>query len=266
MRRLPPVTDAMIAVIMFLVSPTSALAQTASPKQEANQWNRTPECIVAPVRDAPFSAEAVTVWLPSPNSGRAELQSIARYYRDRAGRVRVDFVGGMTPQRVIVTPDADSNVAYLLDTVARAAISGTRGLVAMIVGGGCFDDHFVLPLSMNRFVGFLGRRLDEESLGEESMGGVRVTGTRFNTMLPASVTGMALGERWVSPELRLLVYSRREDSVVGVVEHQLRKISLTDPPAQLFDVPTDYVEATFSCMTWENPYAPNTSRRGCGHR
>src|SRR5688572_19300793 len=115
MRRLPPVTGAMLAAIMFLVSCTSALAQTARPEQEANQWNRGPECIVTRARGAPFSAEAV--WVPSPNSGRAELRSIARYYRDRAGRVRVDFVGGTIPQRVMVRPDADSNVAYLLDTV-----------------------------------------------------------------------------------------------------------------------------------------------------
>ena len=103
MRRLLPVTGSMIAV-MLLVRSTSALAQTARPEQEANLWNRSPECIGAPVRDAPFTAEAVTVWHPSPNSGRAELQSIARYYRDRAGRVRVDFVGGMTPQRVLSHP------------------------------------------------------------------------------------------------------------------------------------------------------------------
>ena len=104
------------------------------------------------------------MWHPSPNSGRAELRSIARYYRDRAGRVRVDFVGGMTPQRVIVTPDADSPVANFLDTVARTAVKNSRQTLGLFVGGGCFYDHFVLPLSMNRFVAFLGTRLDEESL------------------------------------------------------------------------------------------------------
>ena len=50
MRRLPPVTGLMVAVIMLLVSPTSALAQPANPEQEGNLWNRLPECIGAPVR------------------------------------------------------------------------------------------------------------------------------------------------------------------------------------------------------------------------
>jgi hypothetical protein len=184
---MPPLTGSTIVVIMLVVSPTDAFAQTPTPEQRAEVWNRSPDCIALPLRDAPFSAEAVTVWHPSANSGRTELRVIARYYRDRAGRVRVDFVGGNTPQRVFITGDADSHVTYLLDTVARTTTKGTRSLFAMMVGGGCFEGHLDLPLSMNRFVTFGGERLDEESLGERSMGGVQVTGTRFNTMLPASV-------------------------------------------------------------------------------
>jgi len=114
MRRMPPLTGSAIVVIMLVVSPTDAFAQTPTPEQRAEVWNRSPDCIALPLRDAPFSAEAVTVWHPSANSGRTELRVIARYYRDRAGRVRVDFVGGNTPQRVFITGDADSHVTYLL--------------------------------------------------------------------------------------------------------------------------------------------------------
>lgn len=263
MRRMPTAIGSAIAVTILMVSPTRALAQAVSSEREVAPWNRRPECIATRVLDAPFSAEAVTAWHPPANSGKAELRSTARYYRDRAGRVRVEFVGGMTPDRVMITLDAGSRVAYLLDTVARTAMKMSRGSMAMIVGGGCH--RFVLPLSMNRVVSFGGSPLDEESLGDRSMAGVQVTGTRFSTMLPANVTGMALGERWVSPELRLVIYSHREDSVVGVVEHQLGKISRTEPPAHLFEVPADYVEAAWpTCMMWENPYAPKPIRTGCG--
>jgi hypothetical protein len=267
MRTLPRVTGALIALTILIVGPTDVLVQADSSGQEAELWNRSRDCIAAPVRDAPFSAEAVTTWHPSANSGRAALRSTARYYRDRLGRVRVDFLEGMSPHRVIITLDADSRVAYLLDTVARTAIKGTRGMFAMIIGsGGCTKNHFVLPLSMSRFISFHASPLDEEPLGQRSIAGIQTTGTRFSMMLPASVTGMGRGERWVSSELQLVVYSRREDSEVGIVEHRLTKITRADSAAALFEVPADYVETVFPCMTWENPYSPNASGHGCGDR
>jgi hypothetical protein len=75
---------------------------------------------------------------------------------------------------------------------------------------------------------------------------------------------MGLGERWVSPDLKLVVYSRREDSTVGVVEYQLRKINGAEPPGHLFEVPADYVEvAPAGCTVWENAYSPHIRVRGC---
>jgi hypothetical protein len=47
-----------IAVTLFMVSPTWALAQAASPEPD-DPRNGGPRCISTPVRDAPFSAEAV---------------------------------------------------------------------------------------------------------------------------------------------------------------------------------------------------------------
>ena len=252
MRRRAAVAYLVITVTILTVSP-SVVTQAASPEQEVLPWNRTPGCIATPVRNVPFSAEAVTAWYPPSSSGKAELRSTARYYRDRDGRVRVDFVGGKSRGRVIVTLGADSTTAHFLDASARTATKGVRQGLAMIVGGGCFN-WFMLPLSVNRFVGFGGRPLDEEPLGERSMAGVHVTGTRFSTELPIPVTGMALDERWVSAELKLVVHGRREDSVIGVVEYQLRKISRTDPPAHLFEVPADYVEVRGTAKCWENPY------------
>ena len=85
-------------------------------------------------------------------------------------------------------------------------------------------------------------------------------------MLPAGVTGMGRGERWVSSELQLVVYGRREDAAAGVVEHRLARITRTDPAAALFEVPADYVESAFPCLTWEPPYKSKTRRLGCRDR
>jgi hypothetical protein len=269
MRRMPPLMRSVMAVTMLIVSPTLALAQAESPALDDSDdpwwWNGGPRCISTPVRDAPFSAEAVTAWYPPANSGRTELRVTARYFRDQTGRVRVDYLDGPSRARVMVTPDADRG-AVLLDTAARTTTKSARMHLTMSVGADC-SYSLEIPLSMNRFVTFFAAPLDAEALGERLMEGVRARGARFKTKLPASVIGMGLGERWVSPDLKLVVYSRREDSHVGVVEYQLRKINRADPPAQLFEVPADYVEvAPAGCTVWENAYAPHIRRPGCDRR
>ncbi len=261
------VMTAMIALTTLIVGSPGALAQAGSPDSAVPPTQR-PDCIATPVFDAPFSAEAVTAWHPPATSGRPELRVTARYYRDRAGRVRVDFVEGMSQERVIITRGAESREAYELDTANRTAFKTVRGHVAHLVAGGC-GDWFQVPVSMNRFVSFRGMPLHEESLGTRSVEGVQVLGTRFNTRPPLTFNGMMLpGERWVSPELKVVVYSRLEDSVVGVVDYQLRKISRTEPPADLFEVPTDYTVPTgpWGCWTWDNPYAPQFGRPGICER
>ena len=72
------------------------------------------------------------------------------------------------------------------------------------------------------------------------------------------------GERWVSPELKVVVYSRIEDSVVGVVGYQLRNMGRGEPPAELFQLPTDYTVTfgPYGCWTWDFPAAPDFGRAG----
>lgn len=263
------VTTAMIALTaLMIVGSLGVRAQDGSHDSSVPPAQR-PDCIATPVFGAPFSAEAVTTWHPPAKSGRPELRVTARYYRDGAGRVRVDFVEGMGKERVIITGPAASREAYELDTANRIAFRTVRGHVAMLVAGGC-GDWYQVPVSMNRFVAVLGMPVDEESLGTRSMEGVEVLGTRHNTRPPVTFDGVVLpGERWISPELKLVVYSRLEDSVVGVVGYQLRNISRTEPRADLFELPTDYMVTTgpYGCWTWDFPYAPQFGRsRGCEQR
>lgn len=269
MRRMPPVMRSVMAVTILIATPTWALAQAESPGDTPDDpWWRTggPRCMSTLVRDTPFSAEAVTVWHPPANSGRTELRVSARYFRDHTGRVRVDYLDGPNRARVMVTPNADRPVLYFLDTAARTKTKGSRTSLAANVGADCFNS-LEIPLSKNRFITFHAIPLGAEALGERLMQGVRVTGARFKTKLPDSVVGMGLGERWVSPELKLVVYSRREDSHVGVIEYQLREIDGAEPPGDLFEVPADYVEAApAECTVWENAYSPNIRVPECDRR
>ena len=50
----------------------------------------------------------------------------------------------------------------------------------------------------------------------------------------------ATDERWESPELKVLVYSRQSDPRTGVVEYRLTNIIRSEPPPDLFVLPPDY--------------------------
>ena len=260
-----------------LVSTSSLVAQidvdqaTQSAAARCAVTGAITECIVrAPVVNVPFSAEATTVWQPPASTGQASLHATARYYRDSAGRVRVEqsVVGqGTRAQHIILVPEADSRTAYVLDPVARTVSTPVpRGLTQMMVGDGGFN-QFLLLKSMRRFLVFFMTPDNvesvsgpsEESLGQSSIEGIPVTGTRFVTRVPGFDNGRA--ERWVSPELKLVVYSRSEDTHFGVLEYRLTNISRSDPRAELFGVPEGYKETPFEYpLTWAGPYTPERTR------
>ena len=144
-----------IALGPLSLTSMSAVAQLASDERhEYEAWARQHErgsiLVPTPVLDSPFSGEAVTTWWPTSNSETRKVRGTARYYRDRAGRIRVEqtLVGhtrGQTPHRVVVAPDVDSRWAYVLDPAARTATRVSHSAPSMIVGGAV---HFVLPISM----------------------------------------------------------------------------------------------------------------------
>jgi hypothetical protein len=253
-----------------LVAVSTLVAQTDVSSVVANASARCAitDCILkSPVVNAPFSADATTTWQPPASRGLTPLRATARYFRDSAGRVRVEqsFIGqGTRPQHVILAPDVNSTMAYVLDPATRTVSTPvTRGLTQMMVGDGGYY-QFVLVKSIRRFLSFhvVPDGVDsvngpgEESLGESSIAGVRVIGTRFVTQVPAFENGR--GERWVSPELKLVVYSRGEDNRLGVLEYALTNISRSDPQAELFDLPQGYKEQPFEFpLTWDGPYSPD---------
>jgi hypothetical protein len=269
MRTRPAAIVCVIALGMLIASPISALAQSADGDRHEYEspWaehERGSILHLTPVLDAPFSGEAVTTWRPASNSASREVRGTARYYRDRAGRIRVEqtFVGhprGQTPDRVVVTPDVNGRWAYVLDPAARTAVRVYRSASSMITGGAAV--HFILPVSMTCFIPLFRPGLhvpfEEESLGEQTMDGVRVVGTRVTGRLNAELgRSETIDERWISPELKLEMYARSEDGEIGVVEYRVTTISRAEPPAALFDVPADYVLDRDAGGVALNPYSP----------
>lgn len=84
-----------------------------------------------------------------------------------------------------------------------------------------------------------------EPIGTKTINGVTVEGTRTSMRIPAGAIGNVspidvVTERWLSTELGIVVSSRRTDPVMGDVTFELTSLVRGEPPADLFEVPSDY--------------------------
>lgn len=84
-----------------------------------------------------------------------------------------------------------------------------------------------------------------ESLGVQNIEGVQAEGTRTTTTILAGAIGNELPievvyERWYSPELQLVVFSKHSDPRFGVQTYHLTNINRSEPPINLFSPPADY--------------------------
>jgi hypothetical protein len=79
--------------------------------------------------------------------------------------------------------------------------------------------------------------------------GVQAEGARTVVTIPAGTIGNQapieiVSERWFSPELGVVVMSRRSDPRFGETTYRLQNIVRGEPSPELFQVPPDYtVEA-----------------------
>ena len=213
------------------------------------------------VRDAPFSAEARTTVSQTLPDGREVVRvGVARYYRDRAGRIRVEHViSGLDPLntapkgqvRTIVDPDPEDSSVYTLDERTRTANLSPRFMYDQAVGGGA---SFALPIGGARWGALVfGQRerrwgkppigsIEQEPLGRRRIEGLEAVGHRLRITEPTGE--FAVEERWESPELGLLVCSTRTDSRSGAVEYRLTNVRRIEPSSHLFVIPPDYSIAT----------------------
>ena len=93
--------------------------------------------------------------------------------------------------------------------------------------------------------GSMGGDLKTEDLGTQLVLGVSAVGTRRTTTIPAGKIGnempiVTVNERWVSPELQVLVMSTRSDPRTGTTTYKLTNIDRSEPAPTLFQVPPDY--------------------------
>jgi TonB family protein len=103
--------------------------------------------------------------------------------------------------------------------------------------------------SINTVSGYAGQRIKidskTEALGKQSFDGVEAEGTRIIETIPAGAIGNErpleiIRERWYSPELQMVVFTRNLDPRLGETTQRLTNINRSEPDASYFQIPSDF--------------------------
>ena len=86
-----------------------------------------------------------------------------------------------------------------------------------------------------------------DDLGTQTVNGITAQGVRITATIPAGTLGndadiQVVTERWVSPDLQVLVKSEYSDPRFGTTTYELTDIQRTNPDPALFQVPAGYEE------------------------
>lgn len=84
-----------------------------------------------------------------------------------------------------------------------------------------------------------------ENLGDQIIEGIRATGTRVTTVIPAGKMGnekpiTVMSENWYSPELKVNVMTKHDDPWAGELKTEFQNVSTAEPDSSMFTVPADY--------------------------
>ena len=238
--------------------------RTAPPPEELGLMAVEPFEAARPVVNAPYTADAVTeVTQVLPDGNRIERRTASAIARDSRGRIRREHQGMMlgalqaAPSQVPLVSIADptSGTHVTLNQERRVAhrlkmptfempVPGPGDVVvsARTRVGGPGPGRLLLGLPPG---GAGGGDVRTEELGAQEIEGVRAEGTRTTMTVPAGTIGNQLpidtvSERWYSPELQVVVLTRRSDPRFGETVYRLTNIVRAEPSPDLFEVPPDY--------------------------
>jgi hypothetical protein len=202
------------------------------------------------VKNAPYSADVITEHSQTlPDGNSIKQTATARVYRDSDGRVRneqtVNGLGSFAPNvslpRIVFINDPVAGVNYALNPADKSATKSMdrngpprdRGRGPRDSGPGGPPPP---PPSSN---------VKSELLGKQTIEGVAAEGRRTTITIPAGQMGnerpfSIVNEVWYSPDLQLNVVSKHSDPMAGDTLLRLTNISRTEPPAALFQPPSDF--------------------------
>lgn len=198
------------------------------------------------VQGAPYSAQASTqVTRTFADGNRIQRTSNASVARDSQGRTRTDLTMNGLGQidssavplrlRTILINDPVAGTSYMLDpqhqTVRQMPLRLRRGDRRGEARGGTRAEAHDNGKT--------------EDLGTQTVAGVPAQGKRVTHTIPAGEIGNQqpidiVTETWYSPDLQIVVMSKKTDPRFGETLYQLTNINRAEPDRSLFTVPSDY--------------------------
>ena len=230
---------------------------------------------VEPAKGAPFCATVTTEHTQVFGDGnRIHTSDNSSVCRDSLGRTRreasLNLLGAaaqLSAPKLVTIVDPVAGYRYMLDSASKTAHRmpiGSGGLASsMRVRDGATDkggnvmfyQHVGTggpDMVMNDNVTFKngGEASDDappstENLGDQTIDGIRATGTRITTTIPAGKMGneqpiLVTSERWYSRELKATVMTKHSDPWAGELKTEFTNVNASEPDSSLFLVPADY--------------------------
>lgn len=230
----------------------------------------------APVRSAPYSAEAATESVQTLADGnRIVHKTTALVFRDSQGRERREqsfpsigpFAAQGEPHKTVFISDPVAGVNYSLDVQNKTAVKlplpsfslarpadqpppvkeGAQVFVRRIEGPATPGAPVPPPFMFFRRGPGAGDGAapEGEQLGSKVIEGLSADGVRHTVTIPSGQIGNenpieVIDEVWRSPELQVIVQSTHSDPRMGTTTYSLKNVSRAEPAATLFQVPPDY--------------------------
>lgn len=184
-------------------------------------------------KNAPYSAEAASESVRTlPDGNKITTGDKQLLFRDRQGRTRreSEYKFGNTTRKTIQITDPVAGFDYYINPVKKIVIR---------------TPNVNLTASVTSISKPTGYSTKIEPLGTKIIDGVETTGTRSVTTVAPGTIGNEkfiemISETWFSPELKVIILSKRSDLRMGDYTFQLKNIKRDEPAPYLFEIPADY--------------------------
>ena len=193
------------------------------------------------VTGAPYSADVTNSLVRSLADGNSiQRTTTGHVARDNDGRTYSQetltggFFGQNGPTTLVFLSDPVAGYSYVLNTSTKVA--RRRPLKQFPAGDGPGPREHNRPPNPN---------VVTTDLGTQVVNGVNAHGKSTTHTIAAGAMGNAqplvsTSETWYSPDLQVIVASKRNDPLSGQTNYALTNIQRTAPNAALFQVPSDY--------------------------
>jgi hypothetical protein len=219
------------------------------------------------VKGAPFSAQVILEKSQTLANGvHLSEKMTGALYRDTEGRTRQEFPRDGAPEVVLI----NDNVAGVLYNLHMFQRSAAKINIGEAHANREMEERKHREIEERERAEHRNREIEEremmektkavniersrkeaeparkvESLGVQMFEGVQAQVKRYTITIPAGREGNdqpfeIVSERWYSPELQIVVMSKRSDPRTGELVYRLANINRGDPARSLFEAPADF--------------------------